>query len=127
MRVVRVDERSEARTLIVVDEPMPECREGEVRIKVHAAGVNRADLIQRAGKYPPPSGASSVLGLEVAGTIDAVGSGVNEWMHGERVCALLSGGGYAEFAVVPAGHVMRIPTRCSFVESAAIPEAFITA
>lgn len=127
MRVIRVDESSDARHLIVVEESVPSVGTGEVQIAVHAAGVNRADLLQRAGKYPPPTGASTVLGLEVAGIIEHVGEGVEEWRKGDRVCALLSGGGYAQYVVVPAGQLMRIPRALTFEEAAAIPEAFITA
>src|SRR5262249_41928396 len=84
-------------------------RHGEVLIKVSAAGVNRADLLQAAGNYPPPPGASETLGLEVSGTISVVGDGVDGWSVGQHVCALLAGGGYAEFVAVPAGQVMPIP------------------
>src|SRR5690349_21471715 len=84
-------------------------KDGEVLIKVSAAGVNRADLLQAKGLYPPPPGASEVIGLEVSGIIDSVGSGVNNWLAGQPVCALLAGGGYAEYVAVPAGQVMPIP------------------
>src|ERR1044072_2529892 len=82
---------------------------GEVLIEVIAAGVNRADLLQAAGKYQPPPGASQIIGLEVSGTIAAVGDGVAQWSPGETVCALLAGGGYAEYVAVPAAQVMPIP------------------
>jgi putative PIG3 family NAD(P)H quinone oxidoreductase len=127
MKVLRVDESSDARRLVVVDEPLPQLGVGDVLIDVKAAGVNRADLLQRAGKYPPPSGVSTVIGLEVAGVIESVGDGVEQWKKGDRVCALLAGGGYAERVVVPAGQVIHIPRALTFVEAAAIPEAFITA
>ncbi len=127
MRVVRVDEGSNARQLRVVEESIPSVSSGEILIAVHAAGLNRADLLQRAGKYPAPPGESTILGLEVAGIVEAVGEGVQEWKSGDRVCALLAGGGYAEYVVVPAGQVMHIPRALTFVEAAAIPEAFITA
>lgn len=100
---------------------------GEVLVAVKAAGVNRADLLQAAGKYPPPQGASPILGLEVAGEIIQIGPEVTGWKGGERVMALLAGGGYAEQVVVPAGQLIPIPDALSFSEAAALPEAFITA
>ncbi|MYD97038.1 MAG: NAD(P)H-quinone oxidoreductase [Gammaproteobacteria bacterium] len=108
-----------------VDEP--DVGPGEVRIENHATAVNRADLAQRAGGYPPPPGASPVLGLECAGVVTAVGEGVARVAQGDEVCALLAGGGYAETVVVPAGQVLRKPANLSFEEAAAIPEVFATA
>ena len=108
-----------------VPDEIPE--RGEVRIAVRATAVNRADLSQRAGKYPPPPGSSSILGLECAGVVDQVGEGVKSFEPGERVCALLAGGGYAEQVIVPAGQVVRIPKNLDFHEAAAIPEVFATA
>jgi putative PIG3 family NAD(P)H quinone oxidoreductase len=99
---------------------------GQVLIKVAAAGVNRPDLIQRAGRYPPPPGAPETLGLEVAGTIEAVGPDAGRWKQGDRVCALLPGGGYAEYAIAPHGSVMPIPEPLSFVEAAGLPETVLT-
>ncbi len=95
---------------------------GEVLIKVAAAGVNRADLLQAAGKYPPPPGASDIIGLEVSGTIEAVGDHVAHWSPGQQVCALLAGGGYAEYVAVPAGQVMPVPGGLELAH-AAQPEA----
>jgi len=100
---------------------------GEVRIENHATAVNRADLAQRAGGYPAPPGASSVLGLECAGVVTAVGEGVRRVAAGDEVCALLAGGGYAETVVVPAGQVQKKPAKLTFEEAAAIPEVFATA
>ena len=100
---------------------------GEVRIAVRASAVNRADLSQRAGGYPPPPGASSILGLECAGIVDEVGEGVTSIDEGDKVCALLSGGGYAESVTVPAGQVLRIPGSLGFEQAAALPEVFATA
>ncbi|MCV6980062.1 NAD(P)H-quinone oxidoreductase [Mycolicibacterium pulveris] len=100
--------------------------EGQVLVKVDTAGVNRADLLQAAGKYPPPPGASEILGLEVSGTITAVGAGVTEWSVGQQVCALLAGGGYAEFVAVPAGQVMPVPAGVSLHHAAALPEVACT-
>lgn len=99
----------------------------EVLIDVAAAGVNRADLLQRAGKYPPPPGASDVLGLEVSGTVAALGESVTTWEVGERVCALLAGGGYAEQVVAPASQLLPVPDSLDLVDAAALPEAVCTA
>ncbi len=103
------------------------CGVGEVQIQVHASAVNRADLLQATGNYPPPPGASSILGLECAGVVIAVGEGVQRVSVGDKVCALLAGGGYAEQVVVPAGQVLPIPAGLSFSEAAALPEVFATA
>jgi len=107
-----------------VPDVLPE--HGEVLIKVSTAGVNRADLLQASGKYPPPTGASDILGLEVSGVIAAIGGGVSEWNVGDEVCALLSGGGYAEYVAVPAGQVMPIPTGVSLHDAAGLPEVACT-
>ncbi len=100
---------------------------GEVGIAVRASAVNRADLLQRRGGYAPPPGASDILGLECAGTVAAVGAGVSRVEVGDRVCALLAGGGYAEQVVAPAGQVLKMPAGLSFEEAAALPEVFATA
>lgn len=99
---------------------------GEVLIKVNTAGVNRADLLQAAGNYPPPPGASNILGLEVSGVIANVGEGVSGWTVGQDVCALLAGGGYAEYVAVPAGQVMPVPLGVSLPDAAALPEVSCT-
>lgn len=99
---------------------------GEVLIAVHAAGVNRADLLQAAGKYPPPPGASEVLGLEVSGMVADVGVDVRGFATGQQVCALLAGGGYAELVSVPAGQVMPVPAGVPLADAAALPEAACT-
>ncbi len=101
-------------------------RAGEVGIKVAAAGVNRADLLQAAGHYPPPPGASDILGMEVSGTIAELGEGVSNWSVGQEVCALLAGGGYAEFAAVPAAQVMPVPEGVGMVAAAGLPEVACT-
>ena len=101
-------------------------QDGEVLIKVSAAGVNRADLLQAAGKYPPPPGASGILGLEVSGTIAGVGDGVTSWSNGQQVCALLAGGGYAEYVAVPAGQVMPVPDTVGLHHAAGLPEVACT-
>lgn len=99
---------------------------GEVLIKVTAAGVNRADLLQASGNYPPPPGASEILGLEVSGTIHSVGDGATHWSPGQQVCALLAGGGYAEYVAVPAGQVMPLPDGVELPYAAALPEVACT-
>lgn len=99
---------------------------GEVLIKVAAAGINRADLLQAAGLYPPPPGASEIIGLEVAGTIAAVGAGVSKWSVGQRVCALLAGGGYARYVAVPGAQVMPVPDGVTLDDAAGLPEVACT-
>lgn len=106
--------------------PDPQPGAGEVLIKIVAAGVNRADLLQAAGNYPPPPGASDTLGLEVSGTIAAVGEGVSQWSAGQPVCALLAGGGYAEFVSVPAGQVLPVPDGVPLPHAAGLPEVACT-
>lgn len=115
-----------AQALTLVDRPDPIPGPGEVLIEVRAAGVNRPDLLQREGLYPAPTGASDVLGLEAAGVVGAVGDDVQRWRVGDRVCALLGGGGYAERVVVDARHVLPIPASLDFVQAAALPETVIT-
>ncbi len=107
-----------------IEKPSP--GPGQVLIRVHAAGVNRPDLIQRAGKYPPPPGAPETLGLEVAGVIEAIGDGVTLWKGGEKVCALVPGGGYAEYAVAHEGSAMPLPAPLTFLEAAGLPETVLT-
>ena len=109
------------------DVPDPVPGEGEVLIRVRAAGVNRADLSQRTGHYPPPPGASEILGLEVSGSVAQLGPNVSDVQAGQPVCALLSGGGYAEYVTVPAGLLMPVPEGWSMVEAAGLPEVFLTA
>ncbi|KHL69783.1 putative oxidoreductase [Pseudomonas flexibilis] len=102
------------------------CGSGQIRIRVAAAGLNRADLLQRAGHYPPPPGASDILGLECAGVVSEVGAG-SPWRVGDRACALLAGGGMAEEVVVHAGHALPVPDGLSLAEAAALPEVYATA
>ncbi|HEX4738407.1 MAG TPA: NAD(P)H-quinone oxidoreductase [Allosphingosinicella sp.] len=109
-----------------VERPVPQPGPGEVLIRVGAAGVNRPDVMQRRGLYPPPPGAPSILGLEVAGEVVALGDGVQSWRLGDRVCALVAGGGYAEYCVAPAGQCLPVPVSLSMVEGAALPETFFT-
>ncbi|KQN50948.1 NAD(P)H-quinone oxidoreductase [Pseudomonas sp. Leaf48] len=108
-----------------VDEPSPTCDVGQVRIRVAASGLNRADLLQKAGLYPPPPGVSQVLGLECSGVISEVGAG-SSWQVGDRVCALLAGGGMAQEVVVDGRHVLPVPDGMSLVEAAALPEVYAT-
>lgn len=127
MRVIEIEGGSgPAEALQISERPTPLPGPGEVRIRVRAAGVNRPDLLQRQGGYPPPTGASNILGLEVAGEIEATGDGVTRWRPGDRVCALLGGGGYADYAVVDARHVLPIPAGLDFVQAAALPETLFT-
>ncbi len=99
---------------------------GDILIEVHYAGVNRPDVAQRAGKYPPPPGASPILGLEVAGRVAALGAGVGEWRVDDRVTALVPGGGYAEYCVTPAAHALPVPEGMSLAEAASLPETWFT-
>lgn len=127
MRVIEIEGGAgEASALTLGRRDRPEPGPGEVLIRVRAAGVNRPDILQRKGKYPPPPGAPDILGLEVAGEIAAVGSGVDRWAPGDRACALLGGGGYAEYAVVDARHALPIPADLDFVQAAALPETVFT-
>ena len=115
-----------AEALTPAERPDPIAGPGQIRIRVHGAGVNRPDLLQRAGRYPAPPGAPDILGLEVAGVVDQVGEGVDRWRPGDRACALLGGGGYADFAVVDARHALPIPADLDFVQAAALPETVFT-
>jgi putative PIG3 family NAD(P)H quinone oxidoreductase len=114
-------------TLTIGDAPSPTPGPAELRIRVHATAVNRADLLQAAGHYPPPPGASTILGLECAGVVAETGADVRGWSIGDRVMALLPGGGYAEEAVVHAGSAMHVPAHLTDEEAAAIPEVYLTA
>ena len=127
MRVVEIAGGSgSAESLVLSERPDPAAREGQIRIRVRAAGINRPDILQRLGRYPAPPGASDILGLEVAGEVDQVGAGVDRWSVGDRVCALLGGGGYAEFAVVDARHALPVPADMDFFQAAALPETVCT-
>ena len=109
-----------------VEEPSPTCDVGQIRIRVAAAGLNRADLLQSAGMYPPPPGASQFLGLECSGVVSEVGPG-SSWQVGDRVCALLAGGGMAQEVVVDARHALPVPEGLSLAQAAALPEVYSTA
>ncbi len=118
--------RGEARDFVWSEVDKPVAKPGEIVVEVHAAALNRADLLQRAGKYPPPPGWPEWMGLEVAGVVHETGEGVTRWKVGDKVCALLGGGGYAEYAAVPEGMAMPIPRGLSFEEAASLPEAYAT-
>ena len=126
MRAVVITEPGGPQVLEVQDVPDPVLAPGEVLVRVAAAALNRADILQRQGNYPPPPGASPYLGMEVSGTIAAVGDDVAGWSIGDEVCALLSGGGYAELVAVPVGQLMHVPGGVSLIDAAALPEAACT-
>lgn len=125
MQAIDYSEPGRPDVLHLATHPVPEPADGEVLIRVAAAGVNRPDCLQRRGLYPPPPGASPLLGLEVAGEIVACGADTS-WQPGDRVCALLAGGGYAEYCVAPAGQCLPVPDGISLQQAAAIPETFFT-
>lgn len=127
MKAIVLQEFGGPEVLALEERPTPDAGEGELLVRVRATALNRADVLQRMGKYPPPPGVTDIPGLEMAGEIEAVGPGVIGFREGDRVCALLPGGGYAEYAVIPAGMAMPIPDSLTFEEAAAIPEAFLTA
>jgi NADPH2:quinone reductase len=127
MKAVRIEAPGPAYRLVLADESPPKPGPGQVLIKVAAAGLNNADLLQARGKYPPPPGASTILGMEVSGTITQLGENVSGWKTGDKVCALLSGGGYAEETVADAGCLLPVPDNVDLVEAAGLPEAVFTA
>lgn len=126
MTAIAISEPGDPDVLILVKRPLPEPGPDEILIKVHAAGVNRPDVLQRKGAYPPPKGASDLPGLEAAGEIVACGANVKRFSVGERVTALAPGGGYAAYCKVNAGHALPIPNGMSMIEAAALPETFFT-
>lgn len=126
MNAIAISEPGGPKVLQPVERPVPEPGKGEVRIKVRAAGVNRPDVLQRKGAYPPPKGASDLPGLEVAGTVDAIGADVERWQIGDQVCALVPGGGYAEYCTAHGSNCLPVPKGFTFTEAAAIPETFFT-
>src|SRR5256712_9484531 len=127
MRAIVCDRPGEESVLGIGDVERPPMVSGAIRIRVHATAVNRADLLQRQGLYPPPPGASPILGMECAGEVIEVASDVRGWRTGDRAMALLPGGGYAEEAVVDAGTAMHVPDALSWDEAGAMPEVFLTA
>lgn len=126
MRAIEIVTTPAGNELKLADYPLPSPAEYQVLIKVAAAGINRPDLMQRQGVYPPPPGASAILGLEVAGTVVETGSGVAEFKAGDQVCALVTGGGYAEYCLASATCCLPVPQGYSFVQAAALPETFFT-
>lgn len=127
MKAINVINPGKNSTLEIQEVPKPEPAGNEILVKIEATALNRADLLQRQGKYPAPEGASNILGLEMAGIVDKVGSEVERWKPGDFVFSLLPGGGYAEFCTIPEGMAMPIPDNITFNEAAAIPETFLTA
>jgi len=126
MKAITIPTPGDARALTLDEVPTPDITADEVLVQVAAAGVNRADLLQRKGFYPPPPGASAYPGLEVSGTISSLGSAVTGWSVGDQVCALLSGGGYAEHVAARATQLLPVPDGVSLVDAAALPEAVST-
>jgi len=126
MKLIAHGEGGAPSVLQLADAPVPQPGPGEVLIRVAYAGVNRPDVVQREGRYPPPPGASPVLGLEVAGDVVATGDGVEGTRVGDAVCALVNGGGYAEYVVAPAGQVLPVPRGLTLAQAASLPENFFT-
>jgi putative PIG3 family NAD(P)H quinone oxidoreductase len=126
MKAITIPTPGDADALVLAEVPSPEIAADEVLVQVAAAGVNRADLMQRQGFYPPPPGAPAYPGLEVSGTVSALGTDVTDWAVGDQVCALLSGGGYAEQVAVPARQLLPVPRGVSLVDAAALPEVVCT-
>ncbi len=126
MRYIDITKNGGSEVLELKEMSVPSMQKGQILIKVGAAGVNRPDILQRMGLYPPPRGVASYPGLEVAGIIEGIGEGVSGFEEGQEVCALLAGGGYAEYCVVPAQQVLPIPKGLSIIEAASIPETFFT-
>ena len=127
MKAIRVQTKAPGQPLVWQETDDPICGPDEVLVEIHAASLNRADLLQRAGKYPPPPGESEILGLDMAGCIAEIGENVTGWRAGDRVCALLAGGGYAERVAVPYQMLMPTPEGWSFEQATAVPEVFLTA
>ena len=126
MTAIEITRPGPPEVLQPVQRPDPQPQSGEVLVAVEAAGVNRPDIMQRMGKYPPPAGASDIPGLEIAGTVSSVGVGVTRWKSGDRLCALVAGGGYAERCVVPEPQCLPIPGGMDAIAAAAIPETYFT-
>ena len=126
MRAIDPEQPGGAEVLVPAERPVPRPAAGEVLVRVAAAGVNRPDVLQRKGHYPPPPGTTSILGLEFAGEVVALGEGADPALMGRRVCALVAGGGYADYAVVPAGQCLPVPDALSLEEAAALPETLFT-
>ena len=126
MKAIEIAEPGPAEVLVLAERPVPLPGPGEVLVRVAAAGVNRADIMQRQGSYPPPPGASDIPGLELSGTVTAVGADVTNPSAGDEVCALVAGGGYAEYCLVPAPQCLPVPPGVTLRDAAALPEAYCT-
>jgi NADPH:quinone reductase len=126
MRCIEISEPGKPEVLKIGARPVPQPEAGEILVRVESAGVNRPDIFQREGNYPPPPGASDILGLEIAGTVAALGDGVTEWAEGDKVCSLVTGGGYAEFCTAAAAHTLPVPGGLSVEEAGGVPETFFT-
>jgi putative PIG3 family NAD(P)H quinone oxidoreductase len=126
MTAIEIERPGGPEVLRAAERPVPEPGPGEVLVRVEAGGVNRPDLMQRLGKYPPPPGASDIPGLEIAGTIVSVADGASRWRVGDRICALVSGGGYAEYCAAPASQCLPIPEGLNAIAAGAVPETFFT-
>lgn len=126
MRAITITEPGGPEALEMSEVPLPECGPAQVLVKVAAAGVNGPDLLQRRGHYPPPPGASELLGLEVSGEVVAVGSECPRWQVGDAICALTNGGGYADYVAIDGDHCLALPENVSAVDAAGIPETFFT-
>ena len=126
MTVIAIRAPGGPEVLVPQERPMPSPGTGEILVKVAGAGVNRPDVMQRLGLYPPPPGTTDIPGLEIAGEVVALGAGVERWNVGERVCALVVGGGYADYCLAHETHALPIPAGLSMIEAAAIPETFFT-
>jgi NADPH:quinone reductase len=126
MTVIAIRAPGGPEMLVPEQRPLPQLQDGEVLVKVAAAGVNRPDVMQRQGRYPPPQGATDIPGLEIAGAVAAIGRDASKWKLGDRVMALVVGGGYAQFCAAHASHALPVPDGFSLTEAAAIPETFFT-
>ncbi len=126
MKVVELTGFGEPEKMVISTRPVPAIASHEVLVKVTAAGVNRADIMQRRGQYPPPDGVTDILGMEVSGEIVSVGNQVNDWEIGAKICGLVAGGGYAEYCAVPGLQCLPVPEEVDLVEAASLPEAYFT-
>ena len=126
MQAITITQSGGPEVLQTTERPMPEPQAGEVLVKVAAAGINRPDVAQRKGIYPPPPGAPDIPGLEIAGTVIGLGEGVKRWQIGDHICGLVSGGGYAEYCSIPEGQALPVPGGLSFAEAASLPETYFT-
>jgi len=127
MKVIQIQNPGKNSSLVIDEAPTPDPGPNEILVKIKATALNRADLLQRSGNYPPPKGASDILGLEMAGIVEKTGSKVSRWQEGDHVMGLLAGGGYAEYCTIHEDMAMSMPENLSFEEAAAIPETFLTA